>query len=203
MATFGPTEIQSGGDDADYDYQTYTEDGTVLTVGGDEGTADEISAGWIWDISAAISSGDTINSATLTLVSDFSNDDCNVIVFAADEDNRSSWADSSGNRPAHASNTGPPETTANATASLSAAAGGTEYPITVTSIVAEVVARGGFGGHIGLIASQNSGTIEFLKLAAFENSTDNPSDLEIDYTAAAGGLSIPIAAYHQNHLRNP
>jgi len=204
--TFGPTEIQSGGDDADWDYQTYSQTGTVLTVGGDNGTADEISAGWIFDVSASINSGDTINSATLTLVSDFSNEDLDSgKISGVDEDNRSSWADSSGNRPAESSNTGPTETTANLTGvSMTAAAGGTEYEHTVTSIVAEIVARAGFAGHIAFVCANNGGTIQFLKLAAFENTTDNPADLEIDYTAGGGGgISIPVAIHSYRQRRTP
>ena len=142
--------------------------------------------GWIFDLSGeGISQGDTVNTAYLGTYSHTSPayDHPWGDLYCADEDNRSSWSDSSGNRPSDVTVT---------TASVPwdeddiAHDQYVESP-DIASIIQEVIDRGGWGGHVAVVMrTEDTATAGFWFSSAVDRGVGYEPYLEVDYTAGGG-----------------
>lgn len=141
------------------------------------GTIDREQAGWRFQAVTGIASGDTVNSATLTLnVNTVQAGGVTATIYGYDTDDAAAWVNT----------TVLPSVVAKTTASVSQAMTTTgSKPVDVTTIVAEIIARAGWasGNDMSLFVEGGSGTG-----AAFVDEIDATNNVEatlvIDYTAA-------------------
>lgn len=130
-----------------------------------------------------VPAGSTINSATLTVRTTgviAGTPDLNF--YGNDVDDAPAWANP-GNRVKNITQT-------TAVANDATWTSDADNTVTVTSIVAEIVARAGWasGNDMAFGIFNNSGSgINFLRFAALDHATLTEARLSIDYTAAGGG----------------
>lgn len=127
----------------------------------------------------AVPAGATINSATLTIRVSGVTGTPNLNIFGNDTDDAAVWANP-GNRIKNITKT-------TASVNKTSWSAGADNDITVTDLVAEIVARAGWASNndmaFGFFNNAGSGT-NFLTYAALEHATLTEARLAIDYTAA-------------------
>lgn len=154
-------------------YGTNTHCGLRFTVGDGTGPA----------------SGATITSATLSLMDTAITGSPNIKVVADDVDNAAAWGSAS--RPSQVT-----QTTASTTWQPT---GGGPYTVDVTSIVQEIVSRGGWAqGNAMRFALLDQGTGNaYVRVVQLEHVSSDEADLDITYTAGRKSLVYsmsPLAA---------
>ena len=193
MAVWGPTTIAADADDiAQLGADRFT--GTLFM--GSEG-ANAWNSGFRF-LNVAVPQGATINSATLTLQSrNLYGTVTNIhgTIYGDNVDDASAWA-ASGTLAGEVT-----ETTASADFDPTAWVSSTDYSYTITTIVAEIVARAGWdSGHAIRFVVLNDGSTAdcFLRAIDYVGDPAGSARLTIDYTEAATGQfarpSSPVAA---------
>lgn len=129
-----------------------------------------------------VPAGATINSATLTMRITAVTGTPDLNVFGNDVDDAAAWANP-GNRVKNITQT-------TAVANDATWSSGADNTVTVTSVVAEIIARAGWasGNDMAFGFFNNAGAgVQFLHFAALDHATLTEARLSIDYTAAGGG----------------
>ena len=135
--------------------------------------------------------GATINSATLTFTAKNSVNETSFRgrVYGDDVDDAPAWG---------ASDSPKDVTTTTASTNWDPAAWvvDTEYGVTVTSIIQEIVNRGGWasGQDLRLVVHPDADSGGWVSCYDYNGSSAKATKLDIDYTV--GGISVPVA-YHQ------
>jgi hypothetical protein len=186
MATWGPTGIAATNDDG---YQTgsaaWATNGIFI---GNDGSAG-LHGGFRF-LNVTVPAGSTINSATITIhARSVSGTVTNVhATFRGyDVDDAAQWLNSTGPMPFQAD-----KTTASADFDPTAWVDGTDYSYTITSIVAEIVARAGWasGSDLSICLMDDSSTASNFVRAYDYGDGDAVVRLTIDYTEAAAGQDL-------------
>lgn len=138
----------------------------------------------------AIPAGATINSATLTVRTTVVVGSPNVDIYGNDVDNAAVWADP-GNRIKNITKT-------TAVTNRSSWSANADNAITVTSIVAEIIARAGWASNndiaFGLFNAATAAATHAVQLVAREHATLTEARLAIDYTAGASTVDADASS---------
>jgi len=183
MATWGPTAIAANGDDG----HRLGSDWFASQCYMGKDVADSFDSGFRF-LNVTVLAGSTIDSATLTIRSRATQTaatDTHFTVAGDDVDDAAAWSATS--RPDQIT-----QTTATVAWNPAAWVNDTAYGITITSIIAEIVARAGWASGNDLrLAVLDNGSSNSVVLRAWDFSDEyGIATLTIAYTAASGGLTF-------------